>query len=54
MERDAQNSEPRNGESGKRHYEPPEILSQEVFETTALTCRKVGGTGGQCNAFSKS
>jgi hypothetical protein len=42
------------GQSGKRKYEPPEILSQEVFETTALTCRKIGGTGGQCNAFSKS
>jgi Coenzyme PQQ synthesis protein D (PqqD) len=39
---------------GKRTYEPPEILSQEVFETTALACKKVSGTGGQCNTTPKS
>lgn len=39
---------------GKRKYEAPRILSQEIFETTALMCRKIGGTGGQCNAFPKS
>ena len=26
-------------QGGKRKYEPPEILSQEVFETTALGIR---------------
>ena len=29
--RDDRNSEARAGQSGKRKYEPPEILSQEVF-----------------------
>lgn len=33
---------------GKRKYEPPEILSQEVFETTALACAKRPGQGGPC------
>ena len=42
------------GRPGKRKYEAPKILSQEVFETTALRCRKVGGTGGQCNTSPKS
>ena len=36
--------------NGKRKYEPPEILSQEVFETTALACGKLPGGGGKCNA----
>jgi hypothetical protein len=52
--RDDRNGDTRVGKSGKRAYEPPEILSQEVFETTALACKKLGGTGGQCNAFPKS
>ena len=36
------------GQSGKRKYEPPEILSQEVFETTALACGKSAGGGAAC------
>jgi len=52
--RDERNGDTRAGQSGKRTYEPPEILSQEVFETTALACKKLGGTGGQCNSFPKS
>jgi len=36
------------GQSGKRKYEPPEILTQEVFETTALACLKKSGQGGAC------
>ena len=32
----------------KRKYEPPEIQSQEVFETTALACLKKSGQGGPC------
>ena len=32
----------------KRTYEPPEIRSQQVFETTALACAKRPGTGGAC------
>ncbi len=42
------------GPSGKRKYEPPEILSQEVFETTALACGKQqGGQGAPCMASPK-
>ena len=36
------------GQSGKRKYEPPDILSQEVFETTALACGKLPGGGATC------
>ena len=32
--------------SGKRKYSPPEIPTQEVFETTALACGKRIGQGG--------
>lgn len=42
------------GQSGKQKYEPPDIMSQQIFETTALACRKVFGGGGGCNAFPKS
>lgn len=42
------------GQSGKRKYEPPDILSQEVFETTALACGKISGQGGKCNTKPKS
>jgi hypothetical protein len=44
-QRDERNVEAGSGQSGKRKYEPPEILSQEVFETTALACMKVTGVG---------
>ncbi len=37
------------GRAGKRKYEPPEILSQEVFETTALACLKVSAAQGMCS-----
>jgi hypothetical protein len=36
---------------GKRAYEPPEMLSQEVFETTALACMK---RPGQCSGMKKN
>ena len=53
MERsDERNVEPGSDRRGKRKYEPPEILSQEVFETTALACMKV--VGGACGASPKS
>ena len=42
------------GQSGKRKYEPPEIQSQEVFETTALACGKLPGGKGQCSAKPKA
>ncbi len=42
-------------QSGKRKYEPPEILSQEVFETTALACGKQqGGQGAACMSSPKA
>lgn len=44
----------RPGETGKRKYETPEILSQEVFETTALACGKRPGQSKACNANKKS
>jgi hypothetical protein len=44
----------RRPESGKRKYEPPEILSQEVFETTALACGKKPGGPGACMANSRT
>jgi hypothetical protein len=37
------------GQSGKRTYEPPQILSQQVFETTALACGKLPGGGAPCS-----
>ena len=51
--RDERNVEPGPDRRAKRKYEPPEILSQEVFETTALACMKVTGGGG-CGASPKS
>jgi hypothetical protein len=51
--RDERDVDARGGRRGKRKYEPPEILSQEVFETTALACMKVTGGGG-CGASPKS
>jgi hypothetical protein len=47
--RDASREQP-----AKRKYEPPEILSQEVFETTALACGKIFGGGGKCGAQPKT
>lgn len=36
----------RSQKSSKRKYSPPEITTQEVFETTALACGKLIGQGG--------
>ena len=43
-----QNRQSREGQGGKRKYEPPEILSQEIFETTALACGKIDAQGAKC------
>ena len=51
-ERDEREKRP--GETAKRKYEAPEILSQEVFETTALACGKRPGQSRACNANKKS
>ena len=45
-----QHREPSDGHRGKRKYEPPQIVSQEVFETTALACGKLPSQGGPCVA----
>jgi hypothetical protein len=50
--RDDRRSSSPSGPKVKRKYEPPRILSQEVFETTALACMKVAG--GACNTSRKS
>lgn len=34
----------------KRPYEPPRIVSEGIFETTALACRKKLAQGGKCGA----
>ena len=46
------NREAGTDQTGKRKYEPPEVQSQEVFETTALACLKKSGQGGACVAGS--
>jgi hypothetical protein len=51
---DKHSDPPTSPSEGKRAYEPPEILSQEVFETTALACGKRPGQSKACNANKKS
>ena len=40
------NREERPRKTERRPYVAPEILSQEIFETTALACGKKVGQGG--------
>lgn len=40
----------RGDQTVRRLYEPPMILSEEIFETTALACGKIAGQSGRCNA----
>jgi len=40
-------------QDSKRKYEPPQILSQVVFETTALACGKLPAQGGPCSGGGK-
>jgi len=42
------------GQHGKRKYDPPRIVSQQVFETTALACGKLPSQGGPCTANKKT
>jgi hypothetical protein len=37
----------------KRPYEPPMVLSEAIFETTALACGKIPGQSFRCNAKPK-
>jgi hypothetical protein len=41
-------------EPGKRPYEAPAIVSEQIFETTALACGKRPAEGGKCNARPKA
>jgi hypothetical protein len=49
---DQQNRQPQAG--GKRPYVKPSFVSEEIFETMALTCGKVSGGGGSCGASPKT
>ena len=42
------------GEPARRPYEPPAIVSEQIFETTALACAKRPAQGGKCNSRPKS
>lgn len=37
----------------RRKYEPPMVLSEAIFETTALRCGKIPGQSAKCNAKPK-
>lgn len=36
------------GDASRKPYEKPALRHEKVFETMALTCGKVQGTGGSC------
>jgi hypothetical protein len=44
----------RAAEQGKRPYEAPAIVSEQIFETTALACGKRPAQGGKCNVRPKA
>jgi len=44
----------RGPEQRKRPYEAPAIVSEQIFETTALACGKRPAEGGKCNARPKA
>jgi hypothetical protein len=56
----AENPDPPSSRSGavpapkKKTYQKPAFRYERVFETTALSCGKVSGTGGYCNINRKS
>ena len=41
------------GKKVRRKYERPAVVSEEIFETTALACGKITGQGGRCNSNPK-
>ena len=41
-------------EPGKRPYEAPAIVSEQIVETTALACGKRPDQGGKCSARPKA
>lgn len=44
----------RGAEQGKRPYEAPAIVSEQIFETTALACGKLPAQGGKCTTRPKA
>ncbi len=50
----AQHETQAEGQHAKRKYDPPSIVSQQVFETTALACGKLPSQGGPCTANKKT
>jgi len=42
------------GRPARRIYERPRIVTETVFETTALACGKIAGQGGKCNVKPKT
>jgi hypothetical protein len=38
----------------RRPYEAPAIVSERIFETTALACGKLPAQGGKCNVRPKA
>ncbi|HSY92289.1 MAG TPA: hypothetical protein VK812_13005 [Candidatus Binatus sp.] len=39
--------------ASKKPYEKPSFRYEKVFVTTALSCGKIGGTGGGCTGNTK-
>jgi hypothetical protein len=48
------NGERRGEGDGRKPYEPPQIVSEDIFETTALACGKKPMQGGNCAARAKA
>jgi len=44
----------RAAEPAKRPYEAPAIVSEQIFETTALACGKRSGPGSLCKGRPKA
>ena len=42
------------GDSVRKPYEKPAVRHEKVFETMALSCGKVQGTGGSCHMNRKN
>jgi len=40
---------PTPGRNTRKHYDKPSFRFEKVFETMALQCGKMQGTGGACN-----
>lgn len=50
---DRKDSRPPQAAAQRRPYQKPAVRHERVFETMALGCGKIGGTGGICNTTPK-